>query len=108
MARIGFMNRQNLQHVPVVFLEKTLHAFFVPIRWRRTDGVEADGIGIERWRRFEIGQCIASLELGHLDYLTAVRIRQAQDIPFANESLNTINRRSSVLDQIFGSAMLLV
>ena len=107
MTGIAFMNRENLQHVVVVFLQKALHARGVPIGRRWAYGVNARGQRIERWRVVQIGERIATAEFRHLYDLTPVRFRQAQNIVLADEDFDPVHRRACIGQQLFGPAMLL-
>ena len=88
MSRIRFVNRQNLQHVRIVLFQKTAYAFGTPVgRWR-ADRVRTDTARIQWQRRIQIGQRISAAEFRHLNHLTAIGIRQSQDVLTSNEILN--------------------
>ena len=69
MPGIAFVDGQDLQHVTVVFLQKTLHLLRRPVRRRRADGVIAVGVGIQRRRVVQIRQRVAAAEFRHHDHL---------------------------------------
>ena len=108
MAGIAFVNGQDLQHVTVVFLQKTLHLLRRPIRRRRADGVIAVGVGVQRRRVVEIRQRISAAEFRHHDHLAAVRVRQLDVIPFPDESLDVLDGGARVRDQVLRLAVVLV
>ena len=86
MARIRLVDGEDLQHRRVVFAQEGLDAAGVQSLRRRGDGVEAVGLRVERRGRVQVRRREAALELGHLDDLAAVRLRQREDLLVADEA----------------------
>src|SRR5262245_60189458 len=107
MARVRFMNREDLQHVLVVFLKQRLHAARFPIRGRWTDRVKAWRLGLERRGRIEIRERITSLHLRHFNDLAAVRLGQFEDVLLANEFFDAVNCGPPILYELLRLAMFL-
>src|SRR5437879_3612649 len=99
MAWIRLVNGENKEHVLVVLLKVTALAAVVPGSRRRADGIHAARTRIERRSVVEIGDAVAALELRHFQHLTAVRLRQAQDVLLLDERLDLLDRRANVLDK---------
>ena len=85
---IGFVDGENPEHVPVVFLQETIDSVGIPRgRWW-ADRIVAGGGGVKRRRRGHVGNALAPLELRHFDDLTAVGIRQFENVRLLDETLD--------------------
>lgn len=72
---ISFVDREDLKHVLVVLLEERFLAFGGPVRWRRSDRIEAFGIGVQSGRWIQISRRESALKLRHLDDIALVGVR---------------------------------
>ena len=108
VAGVGLVDRQDLQHVAVVFLQQAADACRVPVLGRRADGIETRRGGVQRRGRVHVGRRIPPLELRHFDHLAAVRFGQAQYLVIANEAANALDRRPGVTDQVLRPAVFLL
>ena len=108
MPRIGFVDREDPEHLPVVFLEEAFAAALVPRSGGRADRVGARACGIQRQSIFEIGGGIAAAKLRHLEDLAAVGLGEADDVGGADEALQPRHRLPRIADERLRSAMIAV
>ena len=94
MAGIRFVDREDLQHVPVVFFQQALDPLRIPILGRGADRIHAPGSRVQRRGGVQVGGRIAPPKLRHLNHLAAIRLRQAEDVVGANELLDAGDGRA--------------
>ena len=92
VAGIGLVDRQDLEHRPVVFLEEARDPLGRPVGRRRADRVLARAARVERRGRVQVGHRVAPHEFGHLDDPALVGLGQAEDLLRGDEVLDRRRR----------------
>ena len=107
VPRVRLVDGEDLQHRRVVFAEEGLDARRGPVGRRRGDRVEAVGLRVERRGRVQVRRREPALELGHLDDLARVRLRQREDLLVADEVLDLVHGLAGVGDEVLRLAVVL-
>ena len=91
VAGVGLVDGEDLQHVPVVFLQEALHPFGVPVGRRGADCVNRPVLGVEGRCGLDVGQRVSAVKLRHFHQFALVGIRQAQDVVICDELFQLVH-----------------